>query len=101
LRRYTAAAPYSLTGIIGLHLTIASYWGGGRVELTAGVTWFGSPVVVVLDVAMGSLFNDAWPLPSYFPPSWLFWLFICGPGLAFLSYTYRIWFGRLQQRAPA
>lgn len=88
-------------GIVSFNLIVASYWGRGRVDLSAGVTWLGLPVVVVLDVAMGSLFNDAWPLPGYFPPPWIFWLSICCPGLACLPFTYRIWFGYLKEPAPA
>ncbi|MGW1293046.1 hypothetical protein [Streptomyces sp. NPDC002533] len=86
--------------IVGFNFTIASYWGAGRVELSAGVTWLGPPVILVLDIAMGSLFNGTWPLPPYFPPSWLLWLLILGPGLACLPFTYRIWLGR-QEPAPA
>jgi hypothetical protein len=37
-------------GIVGFNLIVASYWGGGRVELSAGVTWLGLPMVVVLRV---------------------------------------------------
>lgn len=86
---------------VGFSMLIASYWGGGRLDWTAGVTWIGPPLVVVMDVCMGALFHDVWPLPSYFPPAWLVWLMFCVPGLVCLPFAYRIWFGRLQERVES
>jgi hypothetical protein len=54
-----------------------------------------------MDVCMGALFHDAWPLLAYFPPAWLVWLLFCVPGLACLPFTWRIWFGWPQPRTPA
>ncbi|WP_217213713.1 hypothetical protein [Streptomyces sp. AC550_RSS872] len=86
---------------VGFSMIFAAYWGGGRLDWTAGATRIGPPLVVLMDVCMGALFHDAWPLPSYFPPTWLVWLAFCVPGITCLPFTYRIWFGQLQPRTPA
>lgn len=86
---------------VGFSMIFAAYWGSGRLDWTAGATWIGPPLVVLMDVCMGALFHDAWPLPAYFPPAWLVWLMFCVLGLACLPFTWRIWFGRLQPRTPA
>ncbi|MEU9098824.1 hypothetical protein [Streptomyces sp. NPDC048361] len=86
---------------VGFSMIFAAYWGSGRLDWTAGATWIGPPLVVIMDVCMGALFHDAWPLPGHFPPAWLVWLAFCVPGIACLPFTWRIWFGRLQPRTPA
>jgi hypothetical protein len=81
-----------------MHLTVASAFGGRQLG-TIPLSWIIPLFTIGMTTLSGLMLDQHWP-PGW-PPSWLVWPALFAPGLAALTYAWRIWFGQLQARRPA
>ncbi|GGW85054.1 hypothetical protein CP966_33705 [Streptomyces galilaeus] len=81
-----------------MHLTVASAFGGRQLG-TIALSWIVPLFTIGMTTLSGLMLDERWP--SNWPPPWLVWPVLFAPGLAALTYAWRIWFGQLQARRPA
>ncbi|MEU0119320.1 hypothetical protein ABZ137_37990 [Streptomyces bobili] len=81
-----------------MHLTVASAFGGRQIG-TIALSWIVPLFTIGMTTLSGLMLDEHWP--SNWPPPWLVWPVLFAPGLAALTYAWRIWFGQLQTRRPA
>ncbi|MEU0630640.1 serine protease [Streptomyces sp. NPDC005989] len=76
-----------------MHLTVASAFGGRQLG-TIPLSWILPPFTIGMTTLSGLMLDHYWP-PDL-PPPWLVWPVLLAPGLAALTYAWRIWFGQLR-----
>ncbi|MFD3488756.1 trypsin-like peptidase domain-containing protein [Streptomyces sp. NPDC058665] len=81
-----------------MHLTVASAFGGRQLGAFP-LSWIVALFTIGMTTLSGLMLDQHWP-PDW-PPPWLVWPVLFAPGLAALTYAWRIWFGQLQARRPA
>ncbi|WP_055606702.1 trypsin-like peptidase domain-containing protein [Streptomyces prasinus] len=81
-----------------MHLTVASAFGGRQLS-TIPLSWIIPLFTIGMTTLSGLMLDQHWP--PELPPPWLVWPVLFAPGLAALTYAWRIWFGQLQARRPA
>jgi hypothetical protein len=78
---------------VGMHLTIASVFGGRQLGLLA-FSWIAPIFTIGLTALNGLALERRWP--AGWLPLWLLWPALFAVGLTALTFTWRFWFGQLQ-----
>ncbi|MEV7711217.1 hypothetical protein [Streptomyces sp. NPDC088270] len=81
-----------------MHLTVASTFGGRQLGIIP-LAWIVPLFTIGMTTLSGLMIDQHWP-PDL-PLPWLVWPALFAPGLAALTYAWRIWLGQLQARRPA
>lgn len=74
---------------VGMHLTIASVFGGRRPG-TSAISWTAPLFTIASTTLSGLMLSQSWP------PGWFLWPVLFALGLTSLTYAWRISFGQLQ-----
>ncbi|MFE2498814.1 hypothetical protein [Streptomyces scopuliridis] len=77
-----------------MHLTVASVFGGRQLGALPPA-WIVPLFAIGLTTLSGLMLDQNWSPPGY-PPPWLLWPVLFTPGLAALTFAWRIWLGQLQ-----